>query len=578
MCRTDAGSSGSYKQSIPSNSLPSNTSEKLTSIYNLPVPERPIRSKAGSSTATSHQSRSRTRSRRNSPTIIDITDDSSKWDEGDDVQMLDVGDKKGKSKAVTPVKPVHPFFLRAKLPPPPPAEIIEIRDDTHAPHPPPLLGSQNAPIELPPSPERKMAPLLPPKRKRRESVEAPWPTAETQHIKGPQNSFDRATSSSNWKNDSHKPGIISPRAPRAPIPLLQSPPPSSSPVEPVVDEEQLTEIPFEHIRHPAISRLRNKLFQQLSPPDKDHDVWMEKWKPTRASEVLGNEGNAHYLKAWLQALEVFIDTGKSTPAPEDKKQPKSLKRRAIVRAVDKSQRKKKRRSSYDDDEDMAGWVVDDDEIEDELVLDDDDPDSLIPPSAFSKALLRASVPRTFEDSPTPYNFDFTGDTLTNTIVLSGPSGVGKTASVYACAAELGWEVLEMYPGMGKRSGAAIGAVGEGVARNHVLGKGKARAGELQKGNIKALFDAKKNKDASAVGTPDEPIDLEGPDEDAHMSFAEDLKRSVGQTIILLEEVDILFREESSFWAAVINLIKESRRPVVLTCNGLLLIFLFILSI
>jgi hypothetical protein len=43
--------------------------------------------------------------------------------------------------------------------------------------------------------------------------------------------------------------------------------------------------------------------------------------------------------------------------------------------------------------------------------------------------------------------------------------------------------------------------------------------------------------------------------------------SVAQSIILLEEVDVLFGEDVNFWPAAIKLINKSHRPVVLTCNG-----------
>ncbi|KIY49206.1 hypothetical protein FISHEDRAFT_25929, partial [Fistulina hepatica ATCC 64428] len=58
--------------------------------------------------------------------------------------------------------------------------------------------------------------------------------------------------------------------------------------------------------------------------------------------------------------------------------------------------------------------------------------------------------------------------LTNTMLLVGPFGSGKTAAVYACAEELGWDVFEVYPGVGRRNGANVENLVGDVGRNHIV--------------------------------------------------------------------------------------------------------------
>ena len=47
------------------------------------------------------------------------------------------------------------------------------------------------------------------------------------------------------------------------------------------------------------------------------------------------------------------------------------------------------------------------------------------------------------------------------------------------------------------------------------------------------------------------------------------------SIILVEEIDIIFEQDKGFWNAINSLIKISKRPIILTCNGKLISFLFL---
>ncbi|KDN48203.1 hypothetical protein K437DRAFT_216208, partial [Tilletiaria anomala UBC 951] len=146
--------------------------------------------------------------------------------------------------------------------------------------------------------------------------------------------------------------------------------------------------------------------------------------------------------------------------------------------------------------------------------------------------------------------------LTNCIVLHGPTGCGKTAMVYACAAEMGYEVFELFPGMGKRSGVALEAAVGDLARNHmVLGGGKGGGATFKSKSVLDLM--RKRNDAS-------------PQKPAPASFARagSAQQPARQSVILIEEGDVLFEEDKGFWQAVVELVAKSQRPVVITCNDI----------
>lgn len=159
----------------------------------------------------------------------------------------------------------------------------------------------------------------------------------------------------------------------------------------------------------------------------------------------------------------------------------------------------------------------------------------------------------------------------NAILLAGPSGSGKTAAVYACAAELGFEVFEVYPGIGRRNGASVDHLVGNVGRNHMVRQARADAsagGTKAKNAFAALM--KKAADEEP------PADAASPAADAASPAADNASpppaskengATFRQSLILLEEVDILFKEDTNFWPSLVTFIKSSRRPVVLTCNG-----------
>lgn len=217
------------------------------------------------------------------------------------------------------------------------------------------------------------------------------------------------------------------------------------------------------------------------------------------------------------------------------------------------------------------------------------------------------------------------------LLLHSTTATFKTALVYAFAKELGLEVMEFTPGCGRRSGADLMAlIGESTKSHRVLGKSGPVKGTDQstEQSLKQKQQRKKKKKAQRVSTDEEEKEEENSeknrkinesnDEDNENDQGEKTGRKMGSkrkqtsrpaksssasmapanaffrafqkqpvesstqqstktplseqaprkiAVILLEEIDVLYQEDVGFWKAVIKLIIESKRPIIMTCNG-----------
>ena len=373
-------------------------------------------------------------------------------------------------------------------------------------------GSQGAPIDLISSPkESRPAKVLHPFFARQvvekqrnnatrvpypiasilKTMQVPWPVAENQHNMGPQTSFSSGSPAFGKYYKAPSP-VTSPSPSYLHWLNTEAVPPLSfsgthaGGVEshvptPLKRETVVQSLPNAHREHPGISRLFNEPAGIMVPSAVENgEMWSQKWKPRRAAEVIGNEGNALYLKAWLQALALHAHDkwqlgGSGVKSTEESNIRR--KRPMVVRAVKKRARKRRRLDS--EDEFSAGdWMVDDEEvIEKECDFDDESLDWSSPRSMTRvnhPSLHRGRRPDVTDD---PSFFAVDNDswfpefsTLTNTILLAGPPGSGKSSTIYACAEELGWEVFEVYPGIGKRSGGSLSSLIGDVGKNHHVGR------------------------------------------------------------------------------------------------------------
>lgn len=171
--------------------------------------------------------------------------------------------------------------------------------------------------------------------------------------------------------------------------------------------------------------------------------------------------------------------------------------------------------------------------------------------------------------------------LSNLILLNGPHASGKTSSVHAVARELGWDVFELNPGSRRNAKDVERAVGD-VARNHLVRRDQPSALSPRKGPLERSIFSMMRAASKSQGD----IEIRS----ATAEITGDPSNTTKQSLILLDEVDVLFGDEETFWIGrsafrtvdavlsrpltppfpgteVANLARKSRRPIVMTCSG-----------
>lgn len=306
--------------------------------------------------------------------------------------------------------------------------------------------------------------------------------------------------------------------------------------------------------HPLIKRLYNTLGTSLSAYDRstcENTCWAQKYAPQTTAEILqpGKEGNL--LKEWLLGLKIdSVDTGADSTAREKP-------------TVDAKARGKKKRKKP-----LEGFIIDSDDEADELDEVSDGDDTWASPG--DRGSLRSVIRHGDVKAKA------TDRRLTNAVVISGPHGCGKTAAVYAIAKELDFEVFEINASSRRSGKDVIEKVGD-MTRNHLVhhqadeAQDDDRTAEEVKsgkqGTMTSFFkpnstDKTQKKTASPKASPK----------------ASHGAKHQKQSLILLEEVDILYEEDKQFWATITSLMAQSKRPFVMTCNDEALVPLQTLSL
>ncbi len=283
--------------------------------------------------------------------------------------------------------------------------------------------------------------------------------------------------------------------------------------------------------------------------------WVQKYAPRSAVEVLQPGQEAFFLRDWLQALTVqSVDTG-----PADGEKAKTGAKSKAAGAGKKKRRKK-----------LDGFIVSSEDEDYELYEPSDDDEDWAPSGSrgiFRKTIVRSGKLGKGKD----------GEKTANALVISGPHGCGKTAAVYAVAKELDFEVFEINPSSRRSGKDVLERIGDMTKNHHVqqhqpssTPTDQNTAGEdntaedIKSGKQSTMNAFFKPKTTTSVAKPKQPIQLGS--KSSQSNVKKEPPKTQRQSLILLEEVDILFEEDKQFWTTIVGLITQAKRPFVMTCN------------
>ncbi|KAL8908159.1 MAG: hypothetical protein Q9207_000982 [Kuettlingeria erythrocarpa] len=321
----------------------------------------------------------------------------------------------------------------------------------------------------------------------------------------------------------------------------------------------------DHI-HPALSLLFNRMATSRTAFDCfecETQDWIHKYAPMKAEEILQPSNEIAILRDWLQSLavnSVVRGEGKPVDGPKTSKKPSAGPKR-----------KKRKRA-----EELDGFVISSDEEANEMeqLADGTPTDSF----QAQDATNRRTLIKTNDAAKLAGGAD-NGEKVTNAVILSGPNGCGKTAAAYAVAQELGFEVFEINAGS-RRSGKDIFEKVGDMSRNHLVSQSRvdeAKETSLVEDDVLVVDDSLKHDiEIGRQGTMNaflqpnkekrKPTTTAKRPEKNHTTKVKAKQKLQKQSVILLEEVDVLFEEDKQFWATTMELILHSRRPVVMTCT------------
>ncbi|KFP79144.1 ATPase family AAA domain-containing protein 5, partial [Apaloderma vittatum] len=289
----------------------------------------------------------------------------------------------------------------------------------------------------------------------------------------------------------------------------------------------------------------------LSGIEKEDTLWTEKYQPQDSSELVGNKKEIERLHSWLKEWKKRADW-------EEKR----------------NQKGEKEDKEHQDSLDSLDFKDNKSDVEEET-------------------------------------------SLCNTVLITGPPGVGKTAAVYACAQELGFKIFEVNASCQRSGRQILSQLKEATQSHQVDKKGinahkpcffnscsstkspkklyspkkvvsprkpplSPKGGGLKrslppktlanyfkisskrKGNDGAVL-AQGKKQGNTLNSCEERKDAPIKSINKEVEGGEHNRKSA-TSLILFEEVDIIFDEDAGFLSAIKTFMATAKRPVILTTN------------
>ncbi|XP_052873752.1 enhanced level of genomic instability 1 [Anopheles cruzii] len=153
----------------------------------------------------------------------------------------------------------------------------------------------------------------------------------------------------------------------------------------------------------------------------------------------------------------------------------------------------------------------------------------------------------------------TGGTSCNHVVLVGPSGCGKTCNVYAVANEMHFQVLEINASSRRKGRLILQELLE-ATQSHQVRKSSTDGLLVAGGSVRA---------ATGKGVAGRlPVaSLLSNCLQRRPSCSEGTSSKSKLSLILIEDVDIVFEQDEGFLGAINQLVASSKRPIVLTTTN-----------